>query len=83
MMKTVLAALAIVGTVYAQNAAQSSFAAAVGKGLGEANLGSCLAFQDDQTDTTTTCFISCNTTAEKIGMAFNASQYDGGVYNSG
>lgn len=82
-MKTVLAALAIVGSVYAQNAAQSSFAAAVGKALGEANLGSCLAFQDDQTDTSTTCYISCNTTAEKIGMAFNSSQYDGGVYNSG
>jgi hypothetical protein len=83
MMKTVLAALAIVGTVYAQTAAQSSFAAAVGKALGEANLGSCLAFQDDQTDTTTTCYISCSTTAGKITTAFDATQYDGGVYNSG
>lgn len=83
MMKTVLAALAIVGSVYAQTAAQSNFAAAVGKALGDANLGSCLAFQDDQTDTSTTCYVACNTTAFKVGMAFNASEYTGGVYNSG
>lgn len=82
MMKTVLA-LTIVGAVYAQTASQSSFAAAVGTALGDANLGSCLAFQDDQTDTTTTCYISCSTTASKIGTAFDSAQYEGGVYNSG
>jgi hypothetical protein len=42
----------------------ANFAAAVGDAIGKVNLGGCLAFQDDQTDTTTTCYLSCNVTSE-------------------
>ena len=45
MMKTVLV-LTVMGAAYALDP-QSSFAAAVGVAIGEANLGACLAFQDD------------------------------------
>ena len=62
MMKTILA-LTVVGAAYAQSAAQSSLAASIGAGIGNANLGACLAFQDDQTDTSTTCYQSCLVTA--------------------
>jgi len=65
MIKAVVA-LTFVGAVFAQTQAQSSLAASVGSALGEVNKGFCLAFQDDQTDTTTTCFQSCTVTSTKI-----------------
>jgi hypothetical protein len=83
MMKITILALTVIGAAYAQTAAQSSFAAAVGDAIGKVNLGGCLAFQDDQTDTTTTCYVSCGVTSGKITNAFDSSQYTGGVYNSG
>ena len=82
MMKTILA-LTVVGAAYAQSAAQSSLAASIGAGIGNANLGACLAFQDDQTDTSTTCYQSCLVTASKVGIAFDSAQYTNGQYNSG
>ena len=83
MMKITILALTVIGAAYAQSTAQSNFAALVGDAIGKVNLGGCLAFQDDQTDMTTTCFMSCEVTSSKIGDAFNASKYTGGVYNSG
>ena len=70
MMKITIMALAVMGAAYAQ---QSNFAAIVGEAIGKINLGGCLAFQDNQNDTTTTCFQSCNVTSEKIKSAFNES----------
>jgi hypothetical protein len=64
MMKITILALTVIGAAYGQTAAQSNFAAAVGDAIGKVNLGGCLAFQDDQTDTTTTCYLSCNVTSE-------------------
>lgn len=82
MMKIVLTAFTVMGA--ANCLMQSgSIAADLGQAIGLANLGSCLAFQDDQTDTTTTCFVSCNVTSNKIASAFNSSQYTDGIYNSG
>jgi tryptophanase len=83
MMKITILALTVIGAAYAQTAAQSNFAAAVGDAIGKVNLGGCLAFQDDQADTTTTCYQSCLVTSGKVATAFDAKQYTGGVYNSG
>ena len=83
MMKITILALTVIGAAYGQTAAQSNFAAAVGDAIGKVNLGGCLAFQDDQTDTTTTCYLSCTVTSGKVANAFDASQYTGGVYNTG
>ena len=83
MMKITIMAFAVMGAAYAQTAEQSNFAALVGDAIGKINLGGCLAFQDNQNDTTTTCFQSCNVTSGKIKSAFNASEYTGQTYNSG
>ena len=82
MMKITILALTVIGAAYAADS-QSNFAALVGDAIGKVNLGGCLAFQDDQTDTTTTCYQSCLVTSGKVATAFDAKQYTGGVYNSG
>lgn len=82
MIKAVLA-LTFVGVAFAQTAAQSSLAVSVGSALGQMNKGMCLAFQDDQTDITTTCFQSCIVTSNKIQSAFDSTKYTGGQFNSG
>ena len=82
MMKITILALTVIGAAYAADP-QSNFAALVGDAIGKINLGGCLAFQDDQTDTTTTCFQACTVTSSKVANAFNSSQYTDGQYNSG
>jgi hypothetical protein len=82
MMKITILALTVIGAAYAADS-QSNFAALVGDAIGKVNLGGCLAFQDDQADTTTTCYQSCLVTSGKVATAFDAKQYTGGVYNSG
>ena len=72
MMKITILALTVIGAAYAQSTAQSNFAALVGDAIGKVNLGGCLAFQDDQTDTTTTCFQACTVTSSKVANAFNS-----------
>ena len=81
-MKITILALTVIGAAYGQTAAQSNFAAAVGEAIGKVNLGGCLAFQDDQTDTTTTCYQSCSNTTAKVEKAFDASTYTNKQYNS-
>ena len=73
-------ALTFVGAAYA---ATTSFAAQVGTSLGKLNTGSCLAFQDNQNDETTTCYLSCQETAKQVSLAFDPSKYTGGNFNSG
>lgn len=69
--------LAIVG-VTAIAAQSSSSLLAVGTFLGELDRGFCLAFQDDTTDTTTTCYMECDTSGTMIVDLFDTSKYTNG-----
>jgi len=59
-MNKLLVALAFVGC------AMAGLLSSIGNGAGKFNLGFCLAFQDNQNDTTTACYKSCNNTVPKI-----------------
>lgn len=62
-------ALAFVG--YAMAGPLSS----LGDGAGKFNLGFCLAFQDNQADTTTACYKSCLNTKPKIQTFFDSVDF--------
>lgn len=66
MMNKLFVTLALVG--YAVAGPLSGF----GQGFSDMNKGFCLAFQDDQTDVTTGCYLSCLDTEPKIKLFFDA-----------
>jgi hypothetical protein len=66
MMNKLFVTLALVG--YAVAGPLSKF----GQGFADMNKGFCLAFQDDQTDDTNNCYISCLDTEPKIIAFFDA-----------
>ena len=66
MMNKLFVTLALVG--YAVAGPLSGF----GQSFADMNKGFCLAFQDDQADTTTGCYISCLDTEPKIKEFFDA-----------
>lgn len=71
--------LAIVGLVSAQT---PDYLAEFGTNIGDVNSGFCLAFQNDPTDTTTTCYQSCLLTAGYIKNMFDKSTYTDGSFNT-
>lgn len=75
-MKSIIASatLALLG-VATVAAAGSDYLSAVGLAAGQMNIGFCLAFQDDPTDTTTTCYSSCETSATAIAGMFDMTYY--------
>lgn len=72
--------LALVGCVAVTQA--TSLVYELGTDIGDFNLGVCLGFQDDSTDTTTTCYGSCLGTAAYIQNMFDVTQYTNSQFNS-
>jgi hypothetical protein len=56
--------------------------ATLGGYLGDFNIGGCLAFQDDPTDMTTSCYLSCSATATQISYIFDSTKYSSGSFNT-
>lgn len=69
--------LAMVGLVSAQD-----YLAQFGGSVGDFNKGFCLAFQNDPTDTTTTCYQSCSATADYVLKMFDKTTYTDGTFNT-
>ena len=65
--------LALVGCVALTQAQVTSAVYDIGTDVGNFNLGVCLAFQDDSTDTSTTCYASCLSTASYIQSMFDVT----------
>lgn len=63
--------LALVGCVALTQATSAVYD--IGTDVGNFNLGVCLAFQDDSTDTSTTCYASCVSTASYIQSMFDVT----------
>jgi hypothetical protein len=78
-MKSILSTLAILGLAAV---ARADYLADFGTAAGEFNTGFCLAFQDDPTDTTTTCYSSCTTTATYIAEMFDVTYYTDSTFNT-
>ena len=72
--------LALVGCVAMTQA--TSLVYEIGTDIGNFNLGVCLGFQDDSTDTSTTCYASCLSTASYIQSMFDVTQYTNSQFNS-
>lgn len=70
-----IAIFLIACVAFTQCADPDPTALAIGDYIKDLNLGSCLAFQDDTTDTTTTCYKSCAKTSTEVYQAFNTSTY--------
>ncbi len=54
----------------------------IGNYVSDFNLGVCLGFQNDITDTSTTCYASCETAGTYMAAVFDSTQYTNGQYNS-
>ena len=78
-MKSLFAVLSVLGLVAVANA---SVLTDVGTAAGNFNLGTCLAFQDDQTDTTTTCYTSCGTASTDLADMFDVTNYSDSSFNA-
>ena len=72
--------LALVGCVALTQATSAVYD--IGTDVGNFNLGVCLAFQDDSTDTSTTCYASCVSTASYIQSMFDVTQYTNSAFNT-
>ncbi|TNV77322.1 hypothetical protein FGO68_gene1692 [Halteria grandinella] len=78
-MKSLFAVLAVLGLA---TVSRASVIADVGTAIGDLNVGLCLAFQDDVTDETTTCYDSCISSAANIATMFDADDYTDGSFNA-
>ena len=78
-MKSLFTIISVLGLVAVT---QASVIADVGTASGEFNLGVCLAFQDDQTDTTTTCYSSCDTASTDLADMFDVTNYSDSTFNA-
>jgi hypothetical protein len=67
-MKSLFAVLAILGLA---TVSRATVLGDVGTAIGDLNLGLCLAFQDDVTDDTTSCYVSCDLTATNVVTMFD------------
>jgi hypothetical protein len=68
-MNKVVLTFALVG--YAMAGVLSNY----GQGFADLNKGFCLAFQDNQADTTTACYIACEATEPKIVEFFDSVDF--------
>lgn len=82
-MKSIIASatLALLG-VASVAAAGTDYLSLVGQAAGQVNIGFCLAFQDDPTDTSTTCYSSCGVSATAIAGMFDMTYYTDGKFNT-
>jgi hypothetical protein len=78
-MRSIIATLAVLGLATLSSA---NYIADIGTALGEMNTGMCLAFQDDPTDTTTTCYSTCSDAATSIAAIFDIDSYTDSSFNT-
>lgn len=72
--------LAMAGLIAVSKAAYNLVT--IGTYISDFNLGMCLGFQNDVTDTSTTCYESCVTSGTYIDYIFDSDQYTNGEYNT-
>lgn len=78
-MRSIISTIAVLGLVAV---ASADYLADFGTAVGELNVGGCLAFQDDPTDTTTTCYASCDSSASAIAAIFDVTTYTDSTFNT-